>query len=67
VKTAGAVVALPVRVVDGWKVGDMVRIEEGRGTIFSFSPLGGFAVVKVLLTQQKVTVRVSALRSGALS
>lgn len=66
-KATGAVVALPVRVVDGWKVGDMVRIEEGRGTIFSFSPLGGFAVVKVLLTQQKVTVRVSALRSGALS
>jgi len=64
---AGGVVALPVRAVDGWKVGDIVRVDGVRGTIFDFSPRGGFARVKLIATGQKITVRVTALTSGALS
>jgi hypothetical protein len=50
-----------------WPVGSLVRISEGRGTVFSLSPLGGYAVVRLLATGRKVTVRVTALSSGKLS
>lgn len=35
--------------------------------MFSLSPLGGFAVVKLLRTGAKITVRTTALSSGKLS
>lgn len=50
-----------------WRAGSLVRIREGRGTVFSFSPLGGYAVVKLIATGRKVTVRVTEMQSGALS
>ncbi len=50
-----------------WPVGSLVRIREGRGTVFSVSPLQGYAVVKLLLTGRKVTARMTELQTGALS
>jgi hypothetical protein len=62
------ITALPVRTVDGWKLGDIVRLPQGRGHIFEFSALGGFCDVKLVLTGKIVrSVRVSSLVSGALS
>jgi hypothetical protein len=59
---------LPMPIKDrDWSVGDLVRVREGRGTVYEISPLKGFARVKLLLTGRKVTVRLAELQSGALS
>jgi hypothetical protein len=51
------------------RLGMLVRVdgEKGRGTVFALSPLGGYATVKMLATGRKLQVRVTALKTGALS
>lgn len=63
----GQVVALPVKAAEGWKLGDLVRIPQGRGHIYAFSPQGGFCDVKLVQTGAIIrSVRVTSLSSGRL-
>jgi hypothetical protein len=48
-----------------WPVGSLVRVREGRGTVFSLR--GATVVVKLLGSGRKVTVLATELQTGRVS